>query len=264
MSTTPTPPPPPATPVEWREVLTFLQTQMTADREYFDHIFRRTLWALGIITTVCASALIFFGINTLSSINKTLAEVREDVRARVDSEFKKDNIEHLVKDIAEQKTKSAFAEVIGKEVATQIRTLQPGISSAVSHDLQERLKRFETFERHQAPRVLSSVQRLELIKALTAYAGYRIRVTQLIEKEPHLYAAQLISGLREAGWVVEITPVRRIVQEPIYGIYCGGPDIDHPAFKALVSVLERFGNPVTVQPSNDQLSWMTVALKSDD
>jgi hypothetical protein len=80
---------------QWREVLTFIQTQTANDWARFERLFKYTAGAIALITAFGGAALVYFVGHSLSESREemrrvTTAEVdnmRAEVRKRIESEF---------------------------------------------------------------------------------------------------------------------------------------------------------------------------------
>jgi hypothetical protein len=115
---------------DWKEVLDFVRSQTEKDRSYFDQLFKRTMWAIGLIVAAGIGLATFFGLRSLADMRNemkksTQAEVdnmRAEVRKRIESEFQTRQITELVRSVARERAQSEINRVIAAEVSRQVQS----------------------------------------------------------------------------------------------------------------------------------------------
>ena len=129
-----------------RGYLKFAQDQSSEDRAYFDQLFKRTAWFLGVLLAASGAAVAFFGLHTISQLREemrmvTLEEVgkmRQEVEARVGEEFRTENIHELVRKVAMERTgsemRSLIKQSVDAQVALGVKAEEPKIAHAVTEE----------------------------------------------------------------------------------------------------------------------------------
>jgi hypothetical protein len=170
---------------DWKDVLEFVRTQGEKDRAYFDQLFTRTMWSIGLIIAVGIGLATFFGLRSLSDMKdemrkQTQAEIanmRAEVRNRIDAEFQTPAITRLVQAVAKERASDEINRVIFEEVSKQVKAAvksQEGeIRKAVTQETQSAVARLgstidATVAKQIKDKVEASVRPLEL-----QVAGYR-------------------------------------------------------------------------------------------
>jgi hypothetical protein len=166
-------------PPDWKDVLDFVRNQGEKDRAYFDQLFRRTMWAIGIIVATGIGLATFFGLRSLADMKEemkrqTQAEIgnmRAEVRKRIDAEFQTPEITRLVQTVARERASEEINRIIFEQVSRQVQAAVKGqegeIRKAVSQETQGAVARLgstidEAVAKQIRPKVETSLRPLEL------------------------------------------------------------------------------------------------------
>lgn len=158
--------------------LKFVQEQSEKDRAYFDHLFKRTVWFLGLLLAASAAVIAFFGIHTLSQLREEmrvttreeLRKAQNEVRDRIDAEFKTQNIHELVRQVAKERTErelsSLIKQTVDVQVALGVRAEEPRITRTVSDQTRQAVDRLSP--------VINSHVAAEVDRAVTQEVNQRM------------------------------------------------------------------------------------------
>jgi hypothetical protein len=136
-----------------RGYLKFAQDQSDKDRAYFDHLFRRTAWFLGVLLAASSAGVVFFGLHTVSQLREEMraatseevAKTRKEVEASIENEFRTENIRGLVREVAKERTtrelSGAIERSVDAQVALAVRAEGPRIAHAVSEETKRAVDR---------------------------------------------------------------------------------------------------------------------------
>ena len=105
------------------------------DRAYFQWLTRVTLSALGIIVTLLVGAAVYLVGRTLNDVrgearrqlDTEVVRLREEVRSRIENEFRTDTIRRTVQDVARERSAADLRAIAEAAVAQQ---LKPAIDAA--------------------------------------------------------------------------------------------------------------------------------------
>jgi hypothetical protein len=114
---------------DWKDVLDFVRSQGEKDRAYFDQLFKRTVWSIGLIIIVGLAVVTFLGVRSLADMKnemraQTQAEIgnmRAEVRRRIDAEFQTPEITRLVQTVARERASEEINRIIFEQVSKQVQ-----------------------------------------------------------------------------------------------------------------------------------------------
>lgn len=194
----------PAQPVEWKEVLVFVQNQNKSDRDYFDRLFSRTMWAVGIILTAALAVVAFFGVRSYRELKDEMRRQTEDevrsmraeVRREIDRQFAAPQIANVIRAVAKERAAGEINKVVRGEVTqsveSAVRQQEPAIRRAIAAETEVRLRNLSSLiEATVANQTRERVERaLQPLQAKVAATTEVIRATTL--------AATAVNGSRAA------------------------------------------------------------------
>lgn len=123
------------------------------------------------------------------------------------------------------------------------------------------------------PRFVPAATHAEMIQTLQPFAGHRLNFGYFTDLETAEFAEELLDIVKAAGWKPQVFRIKTI--QPIYGVECGGPNPQDPAFQAINQALKLVDQrlvseengvlPVEQSPQpqlTDQLQiWVMIGLK---
>lgn len=126
-------------------------------------------------------------------------------------------------------------------------------------------------EKRFGPRGVLPASASAMIETLAPFVSQKVNFAYFTELETASFAERVLDVLRRAGWKPQVFKLKTMA--PLYGVYCGSPNADDPAFKALSGALQLVDKHVSTQNQDtlamlrsaqpqitDQL-WILVALK---
>lgn len=145
-------------------------------------------------------------------------------------------------------------------------------NASLGAQLQQEQETRLDIERRFGPRIVSIKAEPEMIAALQPFAGQKLNFGYFTDLETAEFAEDLLATLKAAGWKPQVFRIKSI--QPIYGVSCGAPNPQDPAFQALTAALkvvdkrlasDGSGSSVMaqLQPQlTDQVQmWVMVGLK---
>ena len=121
------------------------------------------------------------------------------------------------------------------------------------------------------PRGVMPASATTMIETLAPYVGQKVNFAYFTDVETAAFSERVLDVLRRAGWKPQVYKLKTIV--PLYGVHCGGPNADEPAWKALSQALVLVDKHLmtqdadaaaalrSVQPQMTDQLWVLVALK---
>lgn len=129
-------------------------SEMEKSREYFETLFRRTLWAITVIVALILAGGGFLGFKSWSDVQgrmntklqetqaaisargqQAIQETDKVIRDRAEAAFKEDSIKSHVRQVAKEKTGSELNKIIqdavGDQVAVRVKAEEPQINKTV-------------------------------------------------------------------------------------------------------------------------------------
>ncbi len=129
-------------------------SEMDRSREYFETLFRRTLWAVGIVVALILAAGSLLGFRSWSDVQvrmdsklqetqaaivargqQAIQDTDKVIRDRAEAAFKDESIKSYVRQVAKEKTSSELGSVIqqtvAEQVATRVKAEEPQINRTV-------------------------------------------------------------------------------------------------------------------------------------
>jgi hypothetical protein len=163
------------------------------------------------------------------------------------------------------------------ELQAELSSAQKRISELQSENTRltgavesERQARMDTQKRF-GPRGVLPASATAMIETLAPFVGQKVNFAYFTELETAHFAERVLDVLRRAGWRPQIFKLKTMA--PLYGVYCGGPNADDAAFKALSTALtlvdkhlstqdqEAAGMLRSAQPQITDQLWIMVGLK---
>src|SRR5437879_10701303 len=114
-------------------------SEMDRSRDYFEALFKRTLWAVGIIVALILAGVGFLGFRSWSDVQsrmetklqetqtaitvrgqQAIQDTDKVIRDRAEAAFKDESIKSYVRQVAKEKTSSELSGVIQRTVAEQV------------------------------------------------------------------------------------------------------------------------------------------------
>jgi hypothetical protein len=134
----------------------------------------------------------------------------------------------------------------------------------------ERQARIDVQKRF-GPRGVLAASATAMIETLAPFVGQKVNFAYFTELETAHFAERVLDVLRRAGWRPQVFKLKTMA--PLYGVYCGAPNADDGAFKALSTALTLVDKHLSTQDQEaatmlrtaqsqmtDQL-WIMVGLK---
>ncbi len=123
------------------------------------------------------------------------------------------------------------------------------------------------------PRFVPAATQAEMIQTLEPFAGNRLNFGYFTDLETAEFGEELLEIVRAAGWKAQVFKIKSI--QPVYGVECGGPNPEDPAFQALNEALKMADQRLVSEENGalpaeglpqpqltDQVqSWVMVGLK---
>ena len=129
-------------------------SEMDRSREYFEALFKRTLWAVGIVLALILAGGGFLGFRSWSDVQermdsklketqtaieargqKAIQDTDKVIRDRAEAAFKDESIRTYVRQVAKEKTTSELSNLIqqtvGEQVAIRVKAEEPQINKTV-------------------------------------------------------------------------------------------------------------------------------------
>lgn len=192
-------------PIEWKQVLEFVQQQAELDRNNFDRQVKRAYSFIGV-----AAIVVLFGIgSTLFDIQKNARERTEEVikqmqifvRTRVAQEFEEENIRKLVRAAAEKVSSEQLNAILRDEVTRQVKAQVSQQTAFIQSSVREQAK--SQVQNVLRPRVLSLADKktmVDLLKKTGSTARFSVWAIGGNGSEPVSLAKQLVEVLVESGY----------------------------------------------------------------
>jgi hypothetical protein len=160
----------------------------------------------------------------------------------------------------------AELSVAQKRIA-ELQSENARLAGAVEAEKQARIDTQKRF----GPRGVLPASATTMIETLAPYVGQKVNFAYFTDLETAAFSERVLDVLRRAGWKPQVFKLKTMA--PLYGVYCGSPNADDPAFKALSAALQLVDKHLSTQNQDttamlrsaqpqitDQL-WILVALK---
>jgi hypothetical protein len=121
------------------------------------------------------------------------------------------------------------------------------------------------------PRGVLPASATAMIETLAPFVEQKVNFAYFTDLETAHFAERVLDVLRRAGWRPQVTKLKTMA--PLYGVYCGAPNADDAAFKALSAALVLVDKHLstqdqdaaamlrTAQPQITDQLWILIALK---
>lgn len=134
----------------YKEISEFAARQVSESRQMFERFYKMTFSAIAIVAAVIITGFYWsvgkeyrdieakVQATVQKKTDEQIALLQNEVRARIESEFKADNLRRLIKDVAVEQTRTGLQDVIARvvteRVEARVKAEEPQIQNAVTEE----------------------------------------------------------------------------------------------------------------------------------
>lgn len=139
----------------YKDIYQFVSNQVSESRQAFERYYKLTLGSILLIATIVVAATFWLLGRQFADIEATVQEsadkqiqlLQEEVRNRIDEEFRTERIQSLIRDVVREKTerglRASIQQAVVQHVETRVKAEQPSINRTVLEETKKAVSQLE-------------------------------------------------------------------------------------------------------------------------